>query len=243
MNLVTITLEDGIVMRFVPVEAYTGPIGAEDPLDHEERDLSTCDTAYLDAFWMQETPMTVGHAAALGFRPREQLTELGPLAHVTWQESVMLSQAVSRLAHDQGAPGTAGLPTEMQWEVAASAWRGPSYLEQHPEVALREGWLKENSDLRVHPVGTRAPSPLGLFDMMGSVLVWCRDALVPYPSGPRRNWVGMSQASHIPGFRAIRGCGYGTSVEERGALRTNSRMFARETARAPHIGMRLVLNR
>lgn len=68
------------------------------------------------------------------------------------------------------------LPTEVEWEYAASGgllskgykYPGSNHLG---EIA----WCKENSSQKTEPVGYKMPNELGLYDMAGNVWEWCKD--------------------------------------------------------------------
>jgi formylglycine-generating enzyme required for sulfatase activity len=72
------------------------------------------------------------------------------------------------LAHKTGKPFR--LPTESEWERAAQA--GASATVPLADVA----WFKDNSelDMRVttHPIATRQPDALGLYDVLGNAAEW-----------------------------------------------------------------------
>lgn len=73
------------------------------------------------------------------------------------------------------------LPTGPEWEYAA---RGGVYTHGYaysggPYEMLHEiCWFMENSDDHTHPVGTKAPNELGIYDMSGNVREWTWDS--PY---------------------------------------------------------------
>jgi formylglycine-generating enzyme required for sulfatase activity len=65
------------------------------------------------------------------------------------------------------------LPTEAEWIHAANlAARSGMSPAQRDAIA----WHKSNSSARAHPVGTRKPDALGLFDLFGNAAEWVTTA-------------------------------------------------------------------
>lgn len=67
------------------------------------------------------------------------------------------------------------LPTEVEWEYAA---RGGSQSKNYNFAGgnnLNEvGWFSENSERRIHPIATKKPNELGIYDMSSNVWEWCK---------------------------------------------------------------------
>jgi len=63
------------------------------------------------------------------------------------------------------------LPTEAEWEYACRAGQGDSkwFFGDDPSQLGEYAWIKENSDMKSHPVGQKKPNPFGLYDIYGNV--------------------------------------------------------------------------
>lgn len=77
------------------------------------------------------------------------------------------------------------LPSEAQWEYAARAGTNTVFAWGDDGTQADDySWNVGNSGFITHPVGQKNPNSWGLYDTLGNVLEWCRDAWVDkYPGG------------------------------------------------------------
>jgi formylglycine-generating enzyme required for sulfatase activity len=128
------------------------------------------------------------------------------------------------------------LPTEAEWEYAARGgnkgfvlWKysGGNNLD---EVA----WYWENGGRSTHPVGTKKPNRLGLYDMTGNVLEWCWDRYkFGYTRENQMNPAGPSSGAE----RVLRGDGW---LSMASVIRLGSRGGSRPHQRYITVGFRVV---
>jgi formylglycine-generating enzyme len=82
------------------------------------------------------------------------------------------------------------LPTEMEWMWAAmggcagdTGYKKPFAGSTGNNKAGEYAWIDANSGDKMHPVATRQPNELGLFDMSGNLWELCWDWYGSYPNG------------------------------------------------------------
>ena len=126
------------------------------------------------------------------------------------------------------------LPTESQWEYAARGGnKSYGYTFSGSDDLEIVGWYESNSGRQTQPVGGKNPNELGLYDMSGNVLEWCRDWFGEYNVGPQTD----PQGSLSGEFRILRGgCWYNTPVE----CRLTYRSFNGPASRFNDAGFRVI---
>ncbi len=106
------------------------------------------------------------------------------------------------------------LPTEAEWQWACmgasdstsklfAGSDGSNELKDYAwyfENAV-DGLLPSDADYGTHPVGTKLPNEIGLYDMSGNVAEWCWDWYAPYSSGDETDPVGATTGT----YKVVRG--------------------------------------
>ena len=132
------------------------------------------------------------------------------------------------------------LPTEMEWMWAAmGAVNGTTgYTKAFAgstgsNVLGDYAWTSENSSGTTHPVGTKLPNELGLYDMSGNVWDWCWDWYADYPTGNQDNYTGVASG----GSRVLRG---GSWDDDASYASVASRLAGGTSYQGYFIGFRVV---
>lgn len=118
------------------------------------------------------------------------------------------------------------LPTEAEWEYAARGGaKGKNTVYAGEGEIGGLAWYRENSSSRTHPVGTKKPNELGLYDMSGNVYEWCFDWYGEYPKDTLiTDYFGLESGS----YRVLRGGSWYINSENcRVAIRDYSIPFSR----------------
>lgn len=97
------------------------------------------------------------------------------------------------------------MPTEAEWEYAArGGLQSQGYLYSGSNNIDEVAWHAGNSKNKTHPVGSKKPNELGLYDMSGNVWEWCHDQWqYGYKEIPENNRASKSKAA--ASLRVMRG--------------------------------------
>ena len=128
------------------------------------------------------------------------------------------------------------LPTEAEWEYAALGGKGSKGTKYSGGRSLdNAGWYKANSGSKPQAVATKNPNELGIYDMSGNVLEWCKDWYGDYSAKAQTNPKGATTSS----YRVCRG---GSWLTPASYCRVARRYDSDPTDRGVSCGFRVVLS-
>ena len=120
-----------------------------------------------------------------------------PMYYISWEECQTFVSKLNQLTGKRFR-----LPTEAEWEYACRGGkksRGYKYSGSNTIDDI--AWYDGNSSNETHPVATKSPNELGIYDMSGNVWEWCQDWYGDYSSAAQTDPNGASSGS----YRVIRG--------------------------------------
>ncbi|MGM9868691.1 MAG: formylglycine-generating enzyme family protein [Sodaliphilus sp.] len=127
------------------------------------------------------------------------------------------------------------LPTEAEWEYAARGGnKSQGYKYSGSNTINDVACYSDNSNTTAHPVATKAPNELGIYDMSGNVYEWCSDWYGSYSSSAQTNPTGPTSGYG----RVYRGGGWPFSAR---SCRASSRNSDNPANCDRCIGLRLAL--
>ena len=221
-------------MEFVWVPGGCFEMGCGSWTDSCDGDEKPVHRVCVDGFWMGKYEVTQGQWKKVnGNNPSHfKKGDNYPVENVSWKDAQRFIKKLNSMSRG----GKFRLPTEAEWEYACRSGGRPEKYCGGDDVD-RLAWYDGNSGSHTHPVGTKSPNGLGIYDMSGNVWEWCADWYDKnyYKSSPRRNPHGPKNGS----YRVVRGGSWNDySMNERSA----SRIWFRPGVQYDILGFRLIGN-
>mgnify|MGYP002673808187 CR=1 FL=1 len=187
-----------LINNMVYVSGGTFTMGATSEQGSDAYDEKPTHSVTLSSFYLCKYEVTQAlWKAVMGKNPSSFKGNNLPVENVSWNDCQTF---ISRLNNLTGK--NFRLPTEAEWEYAARGGnRSRGYKYSGSNVLSDVAWYDGNSGSKTHPVGTKSPNELGLYDMSGNVYEWCSDWKGTYSSSAQTNPTGLSSGS----FRVCRG--------------------------------------
>lgn len=187
---------NGINIEMIAVKGGTFLMGSE------TLKIGTCSVT-LSNFTIGKTEVTQAQwKAIMGSNPSYFKGDNLPVENVSWND---VQDFIGKLNAKTGK--TFRLPTEAEWEYAASGGVGQKWAGTNDESNLGDyAWYEVNSNNKTHPVGTKKPNQFGLYDMSGNVNEWCNDWFSDLAKSPQSNPQGATSGSQ----RVVCGGGWAT---------------------------------
>ncbi len=186
----------------------------------------------LNSYYIGETEVTQAlWNAVMGSNPSYFKGDNLPVEGVSWDNCQTFISKLNSLTGKRFR-----LPTEAEWEFAARGGKQSRHTQFSGSSRINDvAWYDGNSGDKPHPVKTKQPNELGIYDMSGNVWEWCQDWYGSYNSYAQTNPTGASTGS----LRVRRGGSWGDSP---GVCRSSNRFSGTPDSSYSGLGLRLVLS-
>lgn len=222
---------NGVTFEMIPVEGGTFTMGAtsEQGSDYDNDEKPTHQVTLSD-FSIGKTEVTQAlWEAVMGSNPSRFEGDNLPVEKVSWDDCQEFIRKLNTLTG-----GNFRLPTEAEWEYAARGGnKSKGYKYSGSNNVGQVAWYRDNSNNQTHPVATKSPNELGIYDMSGNVYEWCQDWYGSYSSGAQTNPKGPSTGTH----RVGRG---GSWINSARYTRVSIRFHYTPSITLGNLGLRLV---
>ena len=185
-----------VTFYMIPVEGGTFSMGAtpEQGSDASSREKPVHQVT-VSSYYIGETEVTQSlWLAVMGTMPSNFTGMQLPVEQVSWEDCQAFIAALNAMTGQQFR-----LPTETEWEFAARGgnmsmgykYSGSDNLASVAWYSYNDSWdVRGTGYYGTHPVATRNPNELMLYDMSGNVHEWCQDWYGAYDAGEQVNPVG-----------------------------------------------------
>ena len=151
------------------------------------RTKKSVETYVIDDFYMAETELTQGlWKAVMGedisqrrnrVNATWQLKGKGddmPMYYISYRDCQRFIKELNEILKKELGNKKFGFPTDAQWMFASQGGRKTHHYAYAGSKFLSDvAWFYDNSSNYTHPVATKEPNELGLYDMTGNVWEWC----------------------------------------------------------------------
>ena len=178
----------GVSFDMIAVEGGTFTMGAtsEQGSDAYENESPT-HRVTLSSYYIGQTEVTQElWQAVMGSNPSNFSGTNLPVEQVSWEDCQTFCTKLNELTGKNFR-----LPTEAEWEYAARGGnKSQGYKYSGSNTIDDVAWYSDNCSSTTHPVGSKAPNELGIYDMSGNVMEWCSDLYGDYSSSAQTNPTG-----------------------------------------------------
>ena len=181
---------NGVSFKMIKVEGGTFMMGAteEEDADYQVFKGSPKHQVTLSDYSIGETEVTQElWIAVMGSNPSANTGDLlRPVENVNWNDCDTFIMRLNALTGKEFR-----LPSEAEWEFAAHGGNlTQGYIYAGSDSIDEVAWYIANSDNVTHPVATKVPNELGIYDMNGNAEEWCNDWYYLYTEEPVTNPTG-----------------------------------------------------
>ena len=180
--------------RMRGVYGGTFTMGATSEMTNPDDDEKPTHQVTLSSYYIGETEVTQAlWKAVMGYNPSKFKGDNLPVECVSWDDC---QEFIRKLNVATGRRFR--LPTEAEWEFAARGGNQSRRTQYSGSSNIDDvAWYEDNSGNSTHPVKTKRPNELGLYDMSGNVLEWCQDCYGSYTGYSHTNPTGPNSGSGL----------------------------------------------
>jgi formylglycine-generating enzyme required for sulfatase activity len=179
---------------------------------------------YVSTFRIGKTEVTQAlWKAVMGSNPSRFEGDNLPVERVSWNDCKTFISKLNSITGENFR-----LPTEAEWEYAARGGnKSHGYKYSGSNSIGQVAWYTDNSGSTTHPVATKSPNELGIYDMTGNVWEWTSDL-----------WCSNYNSSRTGSNRVYRG---GSWRSNAGNCRVSCRDNYGPSGAGSYLGFRLAL--